>query len=70
MDITDINIMDDDEDEAEHINISLVPEGKDGYACLACGKYLKAEWVEDYWAVIHDNVDHSQMTFNEEDNPQ
>lgn len=59
-----------EENDAEEIHISLVPEGKDGYACLACGRYLKAEWIEEYWAVQHDHVDHSHMTFTEEDNPQ
>ena len=47
-----------------------VEEGQHWYGCLACGRLLKAQDVEGHWVAIHDDVDHTHMTFEEEDNPQ
>lgn len=43
-----------------------------GYWCLACGRYLEATETEDgRFVILHDKeVDHSYMTYDEEDHPQ
>ena len=38
----------------------------DGYWCLVCGRFLPAcDGV-----IVHDNVPHPEMTFDEEERPQ
>ena len=38
----------------------------DGYSCVVCGRFLPAcDGV-----IVHDNVPHPEMTFDEEERPQ
>ncbi len=39
----------------------------DGYWCVVCGRFLPAN--ED-GVIVHDNVPHPDMTFDEEERPQ
>ncbi len=39
----------------------------DGYWCVVCGRYLHAD--ED-GVIVHDDVPHPDMTFDEEEKPQ
>lgn len=45
---------------------------KSGYWCLACGRYLEATATDDgRYLIYHDkDVDHSFMTYDEENHPQ
>ena len=38
----------------------------DGYWCVVCGRYLP----DDDGVVVHDDVPHPDMTFDEEERPQ
>ena len=38
----------------------------EGYCCVVCGRFLLA--VDG--VVVHDNVPHPDMTFDDEENPQ
>lgn len=52
-------------------NMSEV-EKERGYWCLACGRYIEAtETADGRFVILHDKeVDHSFMTYDEEDHPQ
>ena len=39
----------------------------DGYWCVVCGRYLP---TDDDGVIVHDDVPHPDMTFDEEEKPQ
>ncbi len=43
------------------------PPAKPGYWCVVCGRFLPAD--ED-GIIVHDNVPHPEITFDEEEKPQ
>ncbi len=43
-------------------------EMTDGYYCVVCGKFLKAD---EYGVIVHDDISHPiGITFDEEEKPQ
>lgn len=40
---------------------------KDGYWCIICQRFIEAD---EYGVIIHDDIDHGNMKFDEESNPQ
>lgn len=42
-------------------------EAQNGYFCVVCGRWLPAD---ELGVIVHDDLPHDGMTFDEEDNPQ
>lgn len=40
---------------------------KDGYWCVICQRFIKAD---EHGVIVHDDIDHGDMKFDEESNPQ
>ena len=39
----------------------------DGYYCVVCGKFLQAD---DLGVIVHDEIRHPDMAFDDEEKPQ
>lgn len=39
----------------------------DGYWCVVCQRFIEAD---EYGVIVHDDIDHGDMTFDEESRPQ
>jgi hypothetical protein len=44
-----------------------VDERPAGYWCVVCNRFIPAN---EYGQIVHDNIDHYGMKFDEEENPQ
>lgn len=42
-------------------------EALDGYWCVICQRFIEAN---EYGVIIHDDIEHGDMKFDEESNPQ
>lgn len=42
-------------------------EALDGYWCVICQRFIQAD---EYGVIVHDDINHSDMKFDEEERPQ